>query len=128
MVAWMYSQYHHLQAATGYVHPNSQNVMVGRLGPLVYMHHPVSHDIVQSAAGFPQVSTRPVLIPHQVHPPKHQGSTAPQALQLYMAPPVITGLQQPFTIPSIPITQSSFPVMRPMQFPVPNGFVPNKFA
>ncbi|XP_004244126.1 uncharacterized protein [Solanum lycopersicum] len=122
------SQYHHLQAATGYVHPNSQNVMVGRLGPLVYMHHPVSHDIVQSAAGFPQVSTRPVLIPHQVHPPKHQGSTAPQALQLYMAPPVITGLQQPFTIPSIPITQSSFPVMRPMQFPVPNGFVPNKFA
>ncbi|KAK6785590.1 hypothetical protein RDI58_019045 [Solanum bulbocastanum] len=153
------SQYHHLQAATGYVHPNSQNVreitmqlrlseavyfvrlerkfcrrscrvievMVGRLGPLVYMH-PVSHDIVQSAAGFPQVSTRPLLIPHQVHPPKHQGSTAPQALQLYMAPPVITGLQQPFTIPSIPIAQASFPVMRPMQFPVPNGFVPNKFV
>ncbi|XP_060186895.1 uncharacterized protein LOC132616490 [Lycium barbarum] len=121
------SQYHHLQASTGYVHPNSQNVMVGRLGPLVYMH-PVSHDVVQSAVGFSQVSTRPLLIPHQVHPPKHQGSTAPQALQLYMTPPVITGLQQPFTMPSLPITQASFPVMRPMQVPGSNGFPPNKFA
>lgn len=121
------SPYHHLQGATGYVHPNSQNVMVGRLGPLVYMH-PVSQDVVQSAVGFSQVSTRPPLIPHQVHPPKHQGSTAPQALQLYMTPPVITGLQQPFTMPSIPITQASFPVMRPMQVPGSNGFLPNKFA
>lgn len=120
-------QYHHLQAATGYVHPNSQNVMVGRLGPLVYMH-PVSHDVVQSAVGFSQVSTRPPLIPHQVHPPKHQGSTAPQALQMYVTPPVITGLQPPFTMPSIPITQASFPVMRPMQAPGSNGFLPNKFA
>ncbi|XP_009600137.1 uncharacterized protein LOC107831078 [Nicotiana tabacum] len=120
-------QYHHLQAATGYVHPNSQNVMVGRLGPLVYMH-PVSHDVVQSAVGFSQASTRPLLIPHPVHPPKHQGSTATQALQLYMAPPVITGLQQPFTMPSIPITQASFPVIRPMQVPGSNGFLPNKFA
>ncbi|KAK4341849.1 hypothetical protein RND71_037665 [Anisodus tanguticus] len=121
------SQYHHLQAPTGYVHPNSQNVMVGRLGPLVYMH-PVSHDVVQSAVGFSQVSSRPLLIPHQVHPPKHQGSTEPQALQFYMTPPVITGLQQPFTMPSIPITQASFPVMRPMQVPGSNGFLPNKFA
>ncbi|XP_055823912.1 uncharacterized protein LOC129892370 [Solanum dulcamara] len=121
------SQYHHLQAATGYVHPNSLNVMVGRLGPLVYMH-PVSHDVVQSAAGFSQVATRPLLTPHQVHPPKHQGSTAPQALQLYMTPPVITGIQQPFTIPSLPITQASFPVMWPMQVPGSNGFMPNKFA
>lgn len=120
------SQNHHLQAVTGYVHPNSQNVMVGRLGPLVYMH-PVSHD-VQTAAGFSQVSTRPLLIPHQVHPPKYQGSTAPQALQLYMTPPVITGLQQSFTMPSIPITQASFPVMLPMQVPGSNGFMPNKFA
>ncbi|MCD7470291.1 hypothetical protein HAX54_010025 [Datura stramonium] len=119
--------YHHLQGATGYVPPNSQNVMVGRLGPLVYMH-PVSQDVVQSAVGFSQVSTRPPLIPHQVHPPKHQGSTAPQALQFYMTPPVITGLQQPFPMPSIPITQASFPVMRPMQVPGSNGFLPNKFA
>ncbi|KAK4355251.1 hypothetical protein RND71_024222 [Anisodus tanguticus] len=120
------SQYHHLQAPTGYVHPNSQNVMVGRLGPLVYMH-PVSHDVVQSAVGFSQVSSCPLLIPHQVHPPKHQGSTVPQALQLYMTPPVITGLQQPFTMPSIPTTHASFPVM-PMQVPGSNGFLPNKFV
>ncbi|CAN4102718.1 unnamed protein product [Withania somnifera] len=120
-------QYHHLQAATSYVHPNSQNVMVGRLGPLVYMH-PVSHDVVQSAVGFSQVSTRPPLIPHQVHPPKHQGSTAPQALQLYVTPPVITGFQPPFTMPIIPITQASFPIMQPIQAPGSNGFLPNKFA
>lgn len=121
------SQYHHLQTATGYMHPNSQNVMVGRVGPLVYLH-PVSHDVVQSATGLSQVSTRPLLIPHQVHPPKYLGSTAPQALQLYVTPPVITGLQQPFTMPSIPITQASFPVMLPMQVPGSNGFMPNKFA
>ncbi|PHU13043.1 hypothetical protein BC332_19973 [Capsicum chinense] len=120
------SQYHHLQAANGYVHPNSQNVMVGRLGPLVYMH-PLSHDIVQSSVGFSQVSSRPPLIPHQIHPPKHQVSTTPQALQLYVTSPVITGLQ-PFTMPSIPITQPSFPVMRPMQVPESDGFLPIKFA
>ncbi|KAF8410721.1 hypothetical protein HHK36_003258 [Tetracentron sinense] len=35
-------QYHPVQPAPAYVHPNSQAVMVGRLGQLIYMH-PVSH-------------------------------------------------------------------------------------
>ncbi|KAK2990008.1 hypothetical protein RJ640_004686 [Escallonia rubra] len=67
------AQYHPVQAGPTYMHPNSQNVMVGRMGQLVYVH-PVSHDIVQGAAAFSQVSSCPLLTPHQVHLSKHQDS------------------------------------------------------
>ncbi|KAK3014484.1 hypothetical protein RJ639_009387 [Escallonia herrerae] len=67
------ARYHPVQAGPTFVHPNSQNVMVGRMGQLVYVH-PVSHDIVQGAAAFSQVSSCPLLTPHQVHLPKHQDS------------------------------------------------------
>ncbi|XP_059664802.1 uncharacterized protein LOC132311091 isoform X2 [Cornus florida] len=66
-------QYHPLQAGPAYVHPNSLNVMVGRLGGQLVYVHPVSHDVTQGAAALSQVSTRPLLTPHQVHLPKHQG-------------------------------------------------------
>ncbi|GFZ12517.1 hypothetical protein Acr_23g0009020 [Actinidia rufa] len=65
-------QHHSIQAGPAYMHPNSQNVVVGRLGQLVYMH-PVSHDMNQGVAVLSQVSTRPLLTPHQGHLPKHQG-------------------------------------------------------
>ncbi|KAL6975281.1 hypothetical protein U1Q18_024075 [Sarracenia purpurea var. burkii] len=65
-------QQYSIQSGSAYTHPNSQSVMVGRSGHLVYMH-PVSHDVNQSVAVFSQVSTHPLLIPHQGHLPKHQG-------------------------------------------------------
>ncbi|KAL7186539.1 hypothetical protein ACSBR2_028302 [Camellia fascicularis] len=66
-------QHHHsIQAGPAYMHSNSQNVMVGRLGQLIYMH-PFSHDVNQGAAAFSQVSNRHLLTPHQGHLPKHQG-------------------------------------------------------
>ncbi|XP_022877539.1 uncharacterized protein LOC111395668 isoform X8 [Olea europaea var. sylvestris] len=106
-----------------YVHSNPQNVMLGRVGPLVCMH-PISNDFVQGAAGFSQATMRPLLTPH--HLPKHQGSATAQALQLCVNPPIIASGQQPFTIPSpMPISQPYFPVI-----PVPrsNGFFGTKFA
>ncbi|XP_022877534.1 uncharacterized protein LOC111395668 isoform X3 [Olea europaea var. sylvestris] len=102
-----------------YVHSNPQNVMLGRVGPLVCMH-PISN----GAAGFSQATMRPLLTPH--HLPKHQGSATAQALQLCVNPPIIASGQQPFTIPSpMPISQPYFPVI-----PVPrsNGFFGTKFA
>ncbi|XP_019183485.1 PREDICTED: uncharacterized protein LOC109178313 isoform X2 [Ipomoea nil] len=122
------SQYHQLQAGSGYVHPNSENVMVGRLGPVLYVH-PVSHGIVQGASGFSQVSSCPLLNPHQAHLPKHQGNATAQTLPVCMTPPFINGAQQTYTMPSqIPISHPSFPVLRPMQVPGSNGFFSPKFA
>ncbi|XP_031116396.1 uncharacterized protein LOC116020072 [Ipomoea triloba] len=122
------SQYHQLQTGTGYVHPNSENVMVGRLGPVLYVH-PVSHGIMQSGSAFSQVSSCPLLNPHQAHLPKHQGNATTQTLPVCMTPPFIAGAQQTYTIPSqIPISHPSFPVLRPMQVPGSNGFFSPKFA
>lgn len=122
-------QYHPVQPGTTYVHPTSQNVMVGRLGPLVYVH-PVSHDVVQGAAAFSRVSTFPLLTSHQVHLPKHQGnSTTAQALQFCSTPPFVAAGQQPFTVPShLPISQQHFPVIHPMPFTGSNGFLGSKFS
>uniref|UniRef100_A0A5B6Z7E2 Putative polyadenylate-binding protein-interacting protein 4 isoform X1 n=1 Tax=Davidia involucrata TaxID=16924 RepID=A0A5B6Z7E2_DAVIN len=123
-------QYHSVQTGPAYIHPNSQNVMVGRLGGQLVYVHPVSHDVTQGAAALSQVSTRPLLTPHQVHLPKHQGSAAAQALQFCVTPPFIASGQQPFTVPShIPLTQQPpFPVIRPIPVPGPNGFFSTKFV
>ncbi|KAL2496137.1 hypothetical protein Fot_39894 [Forsythia ovata] len=121
-------QYHNLQARPAYVHPNPQNVMVGRVGPLVYMH-PISNDVVQGSAGFSQATMRPLLTQHHLPNPKHQGSATAQALQLYMNPPIIASGQQPFAMPSpIPISQPFFPVIQPVPVPRSNGFFSTKFA
>lgn len=120
-------QYQNLQTSYAYVHPNSQNVMLGR-GPLACMH-PISSDVVQSASGFSPAALRPLPTLHQVHPPKHQGNASAQALQLCMAPPIMANVPQPFIIPSsIPISQPLFPVLRPMAVPGDNGFLSTKFA
>ncbi|XP_071730922.1 uncharacterized protein [Rutidosis leptorrhynchoides] len=66
-------QYHPVQTAPTYVQPSPQNVMVGRLGPVVYVQ-PVSQDLIPSTTGYPQMSPCSILTPHQVHVPKHQGS------------------------------------------------------
>ncbi|CAL5390471.1 unnamed protein product [Camellia sinensis] len=108
--------HHSIQAGPAYMHSNSQNVMVGRLGQLIYMH-PVSHGV----AAFSQVSTHPLLNTHQGHLPKHQGSAAAQALQLCLTPPFIaSGQQQPFAVQSnipLPVPQPPFPVIQPIPVP-----------
>ncbi|KAI8006684.1 Polyadenylate-binding protein-interacting protein 4 [Camellia lanceoleosa] len=121
-------QHHHsIQAGPAYMHPNSQNVMVGRLGQLIYMH-PFSHDVNQGAAPFSQVSNRHLLTPHQGHLPKHQGNAAAQALQLCVTPPFIAG-QQPFAAAQshIPLPQPPFPVIRSIPVPGSNGLFSTKF-
>ncbi|KAL0399232.1 UNVERIFIED_CONTAM: Polyadenylate-binding protein-interacting protein 4 [Sesamum radiatum] len=121
-------QYQNFQAGPAYGPPNVQNVMFGR-GPVVCMHHPISSDVVQSAAGFSPATARPLLTPHQVHLPKHQGTASAQALQLCMAPPILASGPQPFVMPSsIPIQQPLFPVLRPIAVPGANGFLSTKFA
>ncbi|KAL8098625.1 uncharacterized protein LOC141686960 isoform X1 [Apium graveolens] len=122
------SQYHPVQAGTTYVHPTSQNLMVGRLGQLVYMH-PVSHDVVQGAPAFSQMPHIPLFAQQQIHLPKHQGSTAAQSLQWCSSPPYIAGGQQPFAVSShIPISQPHFPVIRPIPVSGTNGFLGSKFS
>nr|XP_043619345.1 polyadenylate-binding protein-interacting protein 4 isoform X2 [Erigeron canadensis] len=123
-------QYHQVQTAPTYVQPSPQNVMVGRLGPVVYVH-PVSQDIVPSTTGFPQMSTCSILTPHQIHVPKHQVNAAGQALQLCATPPFIAagGGQAPFVLPShIPISQPPYPMIRPMSVPGSNGYFVSKFS
>ncbi|KAJ9562620.1 hypothetical protein OSB04_007780 [Centaurea solstitialis] len=122
-------QYHPVQTAPTYVQPSSQNVMVGRLGPVFYVH-PLPQDMVPSTTGFSQGSTCSILTPHQVHVPKHQGTGAAQALQLCATPPFIAaGGQAPFVLPShIPISQPPYPVIRPISVPGSNGFLVSKFS
>ncbi|VFQ58609.1 unnamed protein product [Cuscuta campestris] len=122
------SQYHQLPAGTGYMHPNSENVMVGRLGPVVYVH-PVSHGVVQNAPVLSQVPSCPLLNPFQAHLTKHQGNAVTQTLPLCVAPPYIAATQQAYTIPSqVPLSHPSFPVIRPMQVPWSNGYFGPKYA
>ncbi|KAL2523695.1 hypothetical protein Adt_08749 [Abeliophyllum distichum] len=73
------SQYHNLQAGTAYVYPNSQNVIAGRTGPHVRVN-PIS-DAIQSASGFSQAATGPLLNPHHMHLPKHQDSVQTKYMQ-----------------------------------------------
>ncbi|CAL5392857.1 unnamed protein product [Camellia sinensis] len=122
-----YAGHHHsIQAGPAYMHSNSQNVMVGRLGQLIYMH-PVSHGV----AAFSQVSTHPLLNTHQGHLPKHQGSAAAQALQLCLTPPFIaSGQQQPFAVQSnipLPVPQPPSPVIQPIPVPGSTGIFNTKF-
>ncbi|XP_008226921.2 PREDICTED: uncharacterized protein LOC103326469 [Prunus mume] len=98
-----------VQAGPTYVHPNSQAVMVGRFGQVVYMH-PVSQDLVQGATAMSPLPARPVLTPHQVQFPKHQGPAAAQAFQLCVPPPFMATGQQPFPIAKThPLFATSLP-------------------
>ncbi|KAJ6727909.1 ATAXIN 2-RELATED [Salix koriyanagi] len=101
-------QYHAVQAASSYAPPNSQSVMVRRLGHVVYVQ-PVTHDMVPSPAAISTVSARPLLTPYQVQYPKHQGGAAGQTMQFCVAPSFVSG-QQPFAVPShIPFLQPPIP-------------------
>ncbi|XP_077253940.1 uncharacterized protein LOC143892909 isoform X2 [Tasmannia lanceolata] len=109
------------QAGQAYVHPNhpnSQAVMVGRLGQLVYVH-PISHD-VQGSATLSHGPARPPLASHQVHLPKHQA----QALQLCTTPPFMAGGQQPIAV--APFSQP-FTAIRPLVVPGVNSVFGSKF-
>ncbi|CAB4308228.1 unnamed protein product [Prunus armeniaca] len=98
-----------VQAGPTYVHPNSQAVMVGRFGQVLYMH-PVSQDLVQGATAMSPLPARPVLTPHQVQFPKHQGPAAAQAFQLCVPPPFMATGQQPFPIAKThPLFATSLP-------------------
>ncbi|XP_050370957.1 polyadenylate-binding protein-interacting protein 4 isoform X2 [Argentina anserina] len=103
-----YAGQYPVQAGPTYVHPNPQAVMVGRFGQLVYVH-PVSQDLVQGTPAIPPLSARPMLSPHQIQFPKHQG-TAGQSLQLCVPPQFMATGQQPFPIAkSHPIFATSLP-------------------
>ncbi|KAG6756607.1 hypothetical protein POTOM_040042 [Populus tomentosa] len=118
-------QYHAVQAAPSYAQPNSQSVMVGRMGQLVYVQ-PVYHDSVPIAP-ISTISARPLLTPHQVQYPKHQGGAAGQTLQLCVTPPFVGG-QQPFVEPShIPYLQPPIPAIRPIPVPGSNTLFGTKF-
>ncbi|XP_043688122.1 uncharacterized protein LOC122639356 isoform X3 [Telopea speciosissima] len=124
-----YAGQYPIQAGPPYVHPNSQPVMVGRLGQLLYVH-PVSHDVVQGAAAVSQVSSRSLLTSHQAHFPKQQGNGTAPALHLCVAPPsfVAGGQQHPFAIPTpIQLSQSPFPTIQPVPVPGANGLFGSKF-
>ncbi|XP_021288080.1 uncharacterized protein LOC110419387 [Herrania umbratica] len=118
-------QYHPLQAVPASLNPNSQAVMLGRLGQLIYV--PVSHDSVQGAAPISSVPACPPLTPHHVQFPKHQGSAPGQALQLCLPQPFMAGGQQPLGVPShIPFLQPPFPANRSIQVPGSNGLYSTK--
>ncbi|XP_034912817.1 uncharacterized protein [Populus alba] len=118
-------QYHAVQAAPSYAQPNSQSVMVGRMGQLVYVQ-PVYHDSVPIAP-ISTISARPLLTPHQVQYAKHQGGAAGQTLQLCVTPPFVGG-QQPFLEPShIPYLQPPIPAIRPIPVPGSNTLFGTKF-
>ncbi|XP_042520239.1 polyadenylate-binding protein-interacting protein 3 isoform X3 [Macadamia integrifolia] len=123
-----YAGQYPIQAGPPYVRPNTQPVMFGRLGQLLYVH-PVSHDAVQGAAAVSQVSTRNLLTSHQAHFPKHQGSGTAPALHLCVAPPsIVAGGQHPFAIPTpIQLSQSPFPTIQPVPVPGANGLFGSKF-
>lgn len=118
-------QYHNFQTGAGYVQSNPQNVTLGRAGTLVCMH-PIASDVVQSAAGFSQPTSRSLITPHL---PKNQGNASAQALQLCMTPQIIANAPQQFALPSsIPLSQPLFPVLRPNAVSRSNGFFSTKFA
>ncbi|KAL3503502.1 hypothetical protein ACH5RR_037951 [Cinchona calisaya] len=120
--------YNNLQAGPVYLHPNSEMVMAGQPGPLFYVH-PISNDVTLSRAGFPQLSSRPLLMPHQVNHPKHQGTATVQALQLYVAPSFLANGHQPFAVPSyIPNSHPLFPVVGSVPDPESEGSLSAKFA
>ncbi|XP_062102065.1 uncharacterized protein LOC133810773 isoform X1 [Humulus lupulus] len=94
-----YSSQYPIQAGPGIVHPNSQSVMVGRLGQLVYVHS-VSQEMVQGVTTLSSPFAHPLSSPHQTQFPKHQGATAAaQAMQLRVAPPLIASGEQLYAVP-----------------------------
>ncbi|OVA10551.1 Ataxin 2 [Macleaya cordata] len=118
------SHYAPFQAAPTYVHPNSQSVMVSRLGQLVYVH-PVSHDVIQSAT---TPAAHPLFAPSLAHLPKQQGIAAAQGLPIRVTPPsfIASSGQQPFTVPvHIPLSQPPFQSVRPIQVPGANSHFVN---
>ncbi|KAJ0045706.1 hypothetical protein Pint_04159 [Pistacia integerrima] len=119
-----------VQAGPAYVHPNSQTVMVGRVGGQLLYLQPVSNDFVQGMAAISQAPARPALTPHQVQFPKHQGTAAGQALQLCVPSPLMASGLQPFAVPNhphIPVLQSPIPANRPTPVPGSNGLYSTKF-
>ncbi|XP_022151015.1 uncharacterized protein LOC111019035 isoform X3 [Momordica charantia] len=119
-----------LQAGPTFGPPNSQAVMVGRFGQLVYVH-PVSHDLAQGTTVVSPVSPCPLLTTQPAQYPKHQGTAAAQqALQFCVPPPFMASGHQPLAaVPNhIPILQPSFPLNRPMQMPGSNAFFSTKFT
>ncbi|XVE80375.1 hypothetical protein DITRI_Ditri14bG0134900 [Diplodiscus trichospermus] len=118
-------QYHTVPAAPAYLNPNSQAVMFGRMGQLIYL--PVSHDLLQGAAAVAPVPARPPLTPNHVQFPKHQGNAPSQALQLCVPQPFIASGQQPLAVPRhVPFLQPAFPTTHPVQVQGSNGLFSTK--
>ncbi|XP_039130416.1 uncharacterized protein LOC120266830 [Dioscorea cayenensis subsp. rotundata] len=121
------SQYHPLQSGPTYVHPNSQTVMVSRLGQLAYVS-PISRDVVQGTLALPQGLPHPLLTPYQAHVPKFQGTSAqPLPLCVTPSPPLIASVNQPFLVPNQTHFSHPFPNVRSIPLPGSNGIFVSKF-
>lgn len=123
-----YTVQYPIQAGPGIVHSNSQSLTDGRLGQLLYVH-PVSQELVPGVTALSSPFVRPLPTPHQVQFPKQQGTSAGQAMQLCVAPPLVaTGQQPPYAVPChIPVLQPPFPSNRYIQVPGFNGPLGSKF-
>ncbi|KAM0943807.1 putative ataxin-2, ataxin 2, SM domain-containing protein [Dioscorea sansibarensis] len=120
------SQHHPLQSGPTYVHPNSQSVMVSRLGQLAYVS-PISRDVIQGTLALPQGLQHPLLTQYQAHP-KFQGTSAqPLPLCVTPSPPLIASVNQPFLVPNQTHFSHPFPNVRSIPLPGANGIFVSKF-
>ncbi|CAI0437186.1 unnamed protein product [Linum tenue] len=124
-------QYHTIPTGPAYVPPNSPPLMVGRLGQQLVYVQPVAHDLLQSTGGMSQMPVRPLIGPHQVQYPKHQGNAvvSGQGMPICMPPPFVGGgVQQPFTMPGhIPLLPPPIPANRHIPVPSSNALFATKF-
>ncbi|KAL9264492.1 Polyadenylate-binding protein-interacting protein 4-like protein [Drosera capensis] len=112
-------QYQPVQAGVPYMLSNPPNLsqgMIERVGQVVYVH-PVVQDMVQMDA-VPHVP-QPVLAPHQILIPKHDGFVFSQPPQLSLTPPA---MQQQFPLPGhLQVSQPPFPAICPITVLASNG-------
>ncbi|KAL9254332.1 Polyadenylate-binding protein-interacting protein 4-like protein [Drosera capensis] len=117
-------QYQPVQTGVPYMLSNPPNLsqgMIERVGQVVYVH-PVVQDMVQMDA-VPHVP-QPVLAPHQILIPKHDGFVLSQP-QLSLTPPP---MQQQFPLPGhLQVSQPPFPTVRPITVLASNGPYDVKF-
>ncbi|PKA63723.1 hypothetical protein AXF42_Ash017007 [Apostasia shenzhenica] len=116
--------YHPVQSGAAYIHQNSQPVLVGRTGQVVYMHS-LPQDPIAGTTVLSQ--SFPLLRPFQANIPKLQGTPA-QSMQFCIPQPLISrGSVQPFVMPSPVQLSPPVPPVRAIAVPGGNGFFGSKF-
>ncbi|XP_031406520.1 uncharacterized protein LOC116215088 isoform X2 [Punica granatum] len=117
-------QHQTVPVGSTFVHPNSQPLMVGRMGQVMYM--PLPQDLGQNGAAISPVFTRPLPTVSQVQIPKHQGNLPGQPL---IHPPSVAGVQQLFAAPGpMPLMQPPLLANSPITVAGRNSLYPTKFS